>query len=352
MEWTRRHVIGRGARLLGGAVVAGTAVGFLAGCGGDDDGAGSSGDTSAGAGSATSAGGALQRLGFQAAWINDAEFMGYFIAIDNGLYAAEGLEVEYFPGGPDVIPESSLLSGKADIALTTPDTTIKAITAEGAPFKIIGAQFQKNPIGVVTLKGNGIATPKDLVGRTLAVPPVNTLSVEAMLKLNDIEPSQVNIVPYQYDPTPLIQGEVDATIDFAVNVPYSIEQAGGDPSWFLLYDAGFTIYNDTVVVTEKTLQDKRDQLVRFLRASRIGWDENFKDPTAYPPKFADTWFKGTGRTIENEIFFNKTQQPLMEHPDGIFTMTAEGVAQNIEALAAIGIEATTEMFDTSLLAEI
>jgi ABC-type nitrate/sulfonate/bicarbonate transport system substrate-binding protein len=87
----------------------------------------------------------------QAAWINDAEFAGYFLAIDEGYYAEEGLDLEYLSGGPDVIPESTIIAGRADLALTTPDTTIKAIVEQGAPFKIIGAQYQKNPIGIVSL---------------------------------------------------------------------------------------------------------------------------------------------------------------------------------------------------------
>ena len=288
----------------------------------------------------------------QAAWINDAEFMGYFIAIDEGWYTDEALDLTYLPGGPDVIPESSLLAGRADLALTTPDTTIKAIVDQGAPFKIIGAQYQKNPIGVVSLVESGINEPRDLIGKTLAVPPVNTISVEAMLKLNDIDPGDVRIVPYAYDPTPLISGEIDASIDFTTNVPYTIEQAGKAASSFLLYDFGFTIFNDTVVVLEETLATKRPELVAWLRASRRGWVENFKDPTAWPPRFADTWFQGTGRTIENEIFFNEAQQPLMEHSDGFFAMTEEAIQANLDALAQIGIEGDREMFDTTLLAEL
>jgi ABC-type nitrate/sulfonate/bicarbonate transport system substrate-binding protein len=288
----------------------------------------------------------------QAAWINDAEFMGYMIGIDEGYYRAEGIELAYLPGGPDVIPESSLVSGRAEVALTTPDTTIKAIVEQGAKFKIIAAQYQKNPIGVVSLKKSGINAPRDLIGKTLAVPPVNTISVEAMLKMNDIDPASVRIVPYAYDPTPLVKGEIDASIDFTTNVPYSIRQAGAEPSSFLLYDHGFTIYNDTVVVTEETLATKRDLLVKWLRASRRGWDTNYKDPEGWPPRFAETWFKGTGRTIANEIFFNLAQRPLMENPGGFLAMTEEGIAKNLAALKAIGIEGDRSMFDTTLLAEL
>lgn len=291
-------------------------------------------------------------LTMQAAWVNDAEFMGYFIAMDQGYYADEGLDLTYLSGGPDVIPESSIISGKADLALTTPDTTIKAIVDQGAPFKIIGAQYQKNPIGIVSLVESGINEPKDLIGKTLAVPPVNTITVEAMLKLNGIEKDQLRLVPYAYDPTPLIQGEIDASIDFTTNVPYTIEQAGKEATSFLLYDSGFTIFNDTVVVTEDVLEAKRAELVAWLRASRKGWEENFADTKGAPPKFAETWFQGTGRTIENEVFFNEAQQPLMETEGGIFAMTEEAIEKNLEALAAIGIKGERSMFDTTLLDEI
>lgn len=288
----------------------------------------------------------------QSAWINDAEFMGYYIAIDKGWYAEEGLDLTYLPGGPDVIPEASLLAGKADLALTTPDTTIKAITEQGAKLKIIGAQYQKNPVGIVSLAETPIASPKDLVGKTLAVPPVNVVSVEAMLALNGIDPASVKIVPYAYDPTPLIKGEIDASLDFTTNVPFTIKTQGKAATSFLLYEFGFTIYNDTVVVTEEVLATKRAALVAWLKASRRGWVENFKDPAAYPPRLADTWFKGTGRSIDNEIFFNEAQKPLIDTPAGIFALTDDGVAKTISALGAVGIEATPEMFDTSLVAEL
>ena len=288
----------------------------------------------------------------QAAWINDAEFAGYFAAIDKGYYSAEGMDLTYLPGGPDVIPESTIIAGKADLALTTPDTTIKAISEQGAKFKIIGAQYQKNPIGIVSLASKPIKTPQDLVGKTLAVPPVNVISVEAMLKLNNIDKAQVNIVPYAYDPTPLIKGEIDASLDFTTNVPFTIKQAGPEAVSFLLYDFGFTIFNDTVVVTEDTLNAKRKELVSWLRASRKGWDENFVDPAAFPPMWADTWFKGTGRTVENEIYFNTAQKPLMVNDGGIFAMSEESIEKNLKALSEVGIKATRDMFDTTLLAEI
>lgn len=295
---------------------------------------------------------AATAITMQAAWINDAEFAGYFLAIDKGYYTDEGLDLTYLSGGPDVIPEATIIAGRADLALTTPDTTIRAISEQGAKFKIIGAQYQKNPIGIVSLKSNPINSPADLIGKTLAVPPVNTITVEAMLKLNGIARGDVKIVPYSYDPTPLIQGEIDASLDFTTNVPYTIGTMGKEATSFLIYDFGFTIFNDTVVVTEETLASKRAELVSWLRASRKGWDENLADPNKYPPEWENTWFKGTGRSIDNEVFFNNAQKALIVSDGGIFSMSEESIAANIEALAAVGIKGSRDMFDTSLLLEI
>jgi ABC-type nitrate/sulfonate/bicarbonate transport system substrate-binding protein len=288
----------------------------------------------------------------QAAWINDAEFSGYFLAMDKGYYAEEGLDLTYLSGGPDVIPESAIIAGRADLTLTTPDTTIRAISEQGAKFKIIGAQYQKNPIGIVSLKKAPINSPADLVGKTIAVPPVNTVTVEALLALNGIDKSQVNIVPYAYDPTPLVKGEIDASLDFTTNVPFTISQLGEEAHSFLLYDHGVTLFNDTVVVTEETLASKRKELVAWLRASRKGWAENLADPALYPPQWENTWFAGTGRSIENEVYFNTAQKPLIEAPNGIFSISEEDIEKNIKALAAVGITGTRDMFDTTLLAEI
>ena len=288
-------------------------------------------------------------VAMQAAWVNDAEFIGYFVALQNGYYKAHDVDMHYLSGGPDVIPESALLAGKAPVALTVPDTTIKAITTQGAKFKIIGAQFQKTPIGVVSLESNPVPNVKALEGKVLAVPPVNMAQVAGMLRLNGVAKNAVRIVPYQFDPTPLIKGEIDATVDFVTDVPYTVGLSGKKATSFLMYDYGVTVYGDTVTVTEEFLAANRPLLVRWLRASRQGWVENFKDPAKYPQLFKDSWFSGTGRSTANDVFTNIHDKALIDTPNGIYSMTEDGIAANIKYLKSIGIQADRSMFDTTLL---
>ena len=244
---------------------------------------------------------AEDRFNFQSIWFNDPEFIGYMIAIDNGYYAAEGLSVNYMPGGPDVIPEGALLSGKADISLTNLTGLVKAVSEKGAPLKVIGSQFQKSPAGVISLEQSNIKGPKDLVGKTVACPPLSLVTFQATLAYNDVPKDKVRVVPYAFDPTPLVNGSVDAVVDFVTELPFLAEQKGGKKtSYFLFADVGLPLIIDLVTVTADTLKNKRPQLVKFMRASRKGWSENIADPTKYPAKFAETWFKGNGSSLEAE----------------------------------------------------
>lgn len=337
----RRFLIGAGGTV--GVVALGG--GLLGACGGDDS-ASPSGANGGG-------GGDLATLALQAAWINDAQFMGYYIAVDNGYYEAEGVDLQYLSGGPDILPESQLLSGQAQIALTTPDTTATAILEQGAPFKIIATMFQQSPLGVLSLAdGAAITSPDQLAGRTIATGTAATAAVEAMLRGAGVDPGDVTFVPYSFDPQVVLDGEVDAAAEFCPDTPFVIEELGGDPVCTSLYEMGYRMFNNTVVVTEETLSEHRDALVGFLRASRRGWEENFVDPDAYPPQFVDTWFEGTGRSVEHETYFNNRSEALMAHPDGFFSLSQPDVDAVVATLQSVGIDASSDMFDLSLMEEV
>ena len=292
------------------------------------------------------------QLAMQSPWINDAEFIGYFVALDERYYSAESIALQYKPGGPEVIAEGSVLARQADLALAPVETTASLIIKENAPLRIIGAQYQKNPLGIVSLAESNIRQPSDLVGKTLAVPQANVLTVEALLKINGVPLNRVRIVPYAYDPTPLVKRQVDATVDFVTNVPFSIKQANAEPHHFLLWDFGFKVYQDVVVVLEETLRTRREPLLAWLRASRKGWNENFADPRRYPPRFMNSYFKDTGRTVANEIAFNEAQKPLIESPNGVFSMTESDIEANIATLGSIGLKLSRDVFVTDLVQQL
>ena len=295
----------------------------------------------------------LSPITLQSTWINDPEFVGNFVAIDKGFYKQQGLDLTYLPGGPNVIPEGALLTGKAEIALTAVINCAQAVAQKGAPFKVIGTQFQKNPNSIISLEKSNIRKVEDLAGKTVAVAPLNIATFTALLALHGLKPADLKIVPYAFDPTPLGTGEVDAVADFMTSLPFIVEKKFGvKTSYFLLYDVGLELYGNLVTVTEATLKSRRPQLLGFLRASRQGWQEDFANPDKYVDACMDTWFKGNGYTRDAAIYHSHAQIPLIENPNGIFWMDDAAIEKNLESLARLGIKAPRAMFDTSLLREL
>jgi ABC-type nitrate/sulfonate/bicarbonate transport system substrate-binding protein len=292
-------------------------------------------------------------LNFQAPWLTDPEFLGYIIAIEKGYYGQAGLKVNYLPGGPNMIPEGALLSGKADITLASAISIARSIVDKGAPLKIIGAQYQKFPQGFMSFADKNIKTPKDLEGKTIAVSTPGTPTFQAFIKLHKLDAGKIRVVPYNFNPGPLIAGEVDVIQDFVTQLPFLIEQASKKPvHYFLHQDFGMPLFANLMTVSTKLLQERRDDVKNFIRASRIGWAENFKDPAAAVATYHDSWFKATGSTIEAENFFNKIQEPLMENAKGFFTLNQDAMDRNIETLNLLGIKATPAIYDTSVLVEL
>ena len=57
------------------------------------------------------------KIRLQIKWVPQAQFAGYFVALDNGYYADENLDVTIVPGGPDIIPEQQVTNGQVDFGV-------------------------------------------------------------------------------------------------------------------------------------------------------------------------------------------------------------------------------------------
>jgi len=66
----------------------------------------------------------------------------------------------------------------------------------------------------------------------------------------------------------------------------------------------------------------------------------------------DNYFKGTGRTVANEIAFNRAQAPLIQTPRGVFSMTEEDIDSNLKTLASIGLKLSRDVFVTDLVQQL
>src|SRR5687768_651879 len=73
-----------------------------------------------------------EEVTLQLKWVTQAQFAGYYVALDQGFYEEEGLEVTIKPGGPDIAPVQVLLGGGADVMVDWMPSALAAREA-GAP---------------------------------------------------------------------------------------------------------------------------------------------------------------------------------------------------------------------------
>ncbi|MFT3854687.1 MAG: ABC transporter substrate-binding protein [Ilumatobacteraceae bacterium] len=363
---------GGGTVLLGG-----TAGALLAACGSDSKSssttagattsaagttatttAGTTATTSAATTGATAAPGSLGSLDYRLSWIKNSEFAGAYFADKNGYYKEEGFDpVNLIAGGPSAQPaEVDVSSGKALVGISSPDVTGAAIV-QGGKLRIIAAQYQKNPFAVMSLASNPVKTPEEMYGKSFGLQSANQAVWDAFVAASGIDDSRITMFPAQFDPTPLVNGEVDTWFSFITNEPNLLKEQGVETYSFLLADFGYPLVSEVLVVSADSIENDRDTLKAFLRAEIRGWHDVLADPKGAAELTVNEYGKDLGLTAEEQELEVRSENELIWTEDarthGIFTLTDELIASNIETLAKAGLTISAEdLFDMSLINEV
>ncbi|MEM7338877.1 MAG: ABC transporter substrate-binding protein [Actinomycetota bacterium] len=328
----------------------GVAPAVLMACGSDDSETSSEGDGDA-------AGADFGTLNLQLNWITNAEFAGSYVAVEEGYYAANGFsEVNIVPGGPDVAVEPAVVAGQSKFAYTISES-MSAAVAEGADLKVIGAGFQNNPFGVMSMAATPILSPQDMVGKKIGVQAVNDALWDALLSINGIGPDEIEKVPAGFDPAPFVNGEVDGWFSFVTNEPNILRAEGIDVVDFSLSDFGFELYQQLLITTGEVLENEPDLLIAALKSEIQGWQATIADPELGLKYTMETYGASLGLDEEaslNEI--NDQIDRMMVTPttdaNGIFYMADEDIAANVATLESIGLPVDESVYTTEILDQV
>ncbi|BDQ00469.1 ABC transporter substrate-binding protein [Aquiluna sp. KACHI24] len=298
-------------------------------------------------------------LSVQFSWIKNAEFAGEYFADSNGYYTEAGFSSVNFIAGPTATA-AVVLSGDALVGLSDAVAVTPVILEEGAPLKIIGATYQKNPFTILSLKdGANIQTAQDLIGKRIGVQAGgNETLFDALLAANGIDASQVTKVPVEYDPAPLVNGEVDGFLAYVTNESITVQNLGYEVTNLLFADAGLPFVAEAFVVTQDSIDNNREALKAFLKATIRGWKDAIANPDEGARLAAEVYGADLGLDINKEKQQSKAQNELLvvteeTKVNGLLTISENLQALNIATLKAAGYEITAEqLFDMSLLAEV
>ena len=297
---------------------------------------------------------AQSAVNFQLSWLHSVQFGGSYIASDKGYWSDAGLEVSLLPGGPNAPVEPPVVAGTALVGISAADYTAAAVN-QGAPFKIIGVAMQKNPFAIASLAENPVNTPADLVGKKIGMALANMPVLEALCTINDVDVSQIEVVPTQYDPAPLVQGQVDCLLCWETDLPVAMEIQGVDNVTMLLADHGYSVHSQTYIATEDSLANRRDELVALMTGEIRGWEDYKADPAAAAALTVEM-FPDAGLDLPTQELQAERQGPLMfsdlTDAEGFGWFTDDTVAANVETLDLLGTPVSPDLWDRSILEEV
>jgi len=112
------------------------------------------------------------RISVQLKWVHDAQFTGFYVADQHGLYEAEDLSVELFAGGIAVDEIEAVASGECAFSVVDPSLLLRS-REQGVPVVAIAVIYRIFPSVHFALAESGITKPTDFIGRRVLVNPSN-----------------------------------------------------------------------------------------------------------------------------------------------------------------------------------
>ena len=221
-------------------------------------------------------------------WKFEGPSAAYFAAVDNGHFAAAGLEVEIAPGqgSLDAIPK--VATGAFPMGFADINSLIKFLDQNpGAPVTAVMMIYDKPPFAVIGRKSLGVAAPKDLEGKVLGAPPPDGAWAQfpAFATAADIDMSAITVEPVGF-PTRepmLAEGKVAAVTGFSFSSYLNLVRLGvpeDDISTILMADHGLALYGNAIIANTDFAAENPDTVKAFLAAVAAGWKDVIADPAA------------------------------------------------------------------------
>ena len=95
-----------------------------------------------------------------------ATYWPYYVGLREGLFAEQGLELEFVPLGTTHAGVPALLEGRVDLAATCPDALVASVL-EGAPLRVVGGLINRPVSSVIAVPA--VLSFADVRGRRVAV---------------------------------------------------------------------------------------------------------------------------------------------------------------------------------------
>ncbi|WP_353185809.1 ABC transporter substrate-binding protein [Bosea sp. (in: a-proteobacteria)] len=208
---------------------------------------------------------------------------GFMLAKQMGLYQKAGIDLTIEEGKGSGTTAQMVATGQSDLGFADAPAAMQLRT-KGAPVKIIAPVLQTNGFAIIALEDSGIASPKDLVGKKVAVQPgtAQTTLLDAILASNRIDKSKLDII--NIDPGAfvgaLLEKKVDAILGGADFHSIQIRERGFKVRDIFYRDVGVPTVGLSIIARDDRIKADAALYRKFVEASLQGWDAARKNPDA------------------------------------------------------------------------
>lgn len=217
-------------------------------------------------------------------WYVYSEHAPFFIGKEKGFYEAEGIDLEIQEGRGSAVSVQAVAAGSATFGYVDVPTMIRAAT-KGAPVKAVGVALQVSPMAAMGLSEKNVKTPKDIVGKTIAMTPGDSMSQiwPLFMKKTGLQEGQYKVVSGdgQTKLNAVINGQADLLLGYVMDQNIKIQDATKKPVTVVRFaDYGVNLISSGIVASKDTIEKKADLVKRFMRASTKAFEETEKNPEA------------------------------------------------------------------------
>lgn len=270
-------------------------------------------------------------------YIPSVQFTPFYVAIDKGYFAYEGIEIEFDYGW-----ETDLLklvgSDELHFAIASGDQVILA-QSQGLPVVYVLNWYRRFPVCVVSLAEKGIRSPSDLAGKRVGTPVTYGASYigwRALVDAAGLDEKRIELVTIGYNQVAALKtGQVDAALCYAMNEPVQMQSAGEKID--IMYVADYAnLVSNGLITNKKTIQERPELVQGMVRAALRGLsytlnhpDEAFEIALKYVPEAAsneatrtisravlaesiESWRAGAGELGRSTLADWQTSQQIMQ----------------------------------------
>ena len=218
-----------------------------------------------------------RKVSFLPYWVTTAQFAGYYVGKELGIYRKYGIDLDIIPYQPFYTSTDLIKQGKADFAVLWLVNALK-LKDQGTDIVDIAQFSSRSSLMLLTKKSSGINTLLDMNGKKAGIWSGYEFQPKALFRKYNLD---VKIIPIGSSINIFLMGGVDIINANWFDEYHSIINSGYNPeelNTFFFADYGLNFPEDGIYCLSTKLKSDPRLCQDFVNATLESWNYAFTHP--------------------------------------------------------------------------